>query len=118
MNMSDATSPALAEEGQSLLANDEDLRHYLALVALHNSIPKGRTYVNQCFVEDYLDLLKYFSARLRRDLRAFLVPASAIYSNTCDADMFAAKVSALVMYIQQQLPEEEERNIGFRLECQ
>lgn len=118
IDMSEAVSPPLAQKNDLLLSTDEDVKQYLALLALHNSIPKGRTFVQKCFVEDYLRLYKYFSVRLAKDLRAFLVPTSAISFDTCDADMFAAKVSALVMYIQMQLPKAEERTIGYRLERQ
>ena len=107
-------------KSQAAISIDDDfIKHFIALVSLHNNIPKKGEHhvVGQCFVEDYLDLLKYFSGKTVRDLRMFLIPESGIlYGGACDGDMLAAKVSGMVTYLRSLFPPEEEIKIGFKLE--
>jgi hypothetical protein len=110
----------------AITVDKELIKHFLALVSLHNNIPKEKEegYVPVSFVEQYNEHIKYFASKFDDDLSEFKLPASAMSDNKpnrlpgwCEKPMFLSQLSSLINYIDQiYMPKEDARKIGFHLD--
>ena len=95
----------------------EFIRKYLSLRGLCENLPNDE--VPPSFIQEYKNLVMYFSTKLNEDLSEFSIPPIAMcryLPGYCEKSFFLSKIQALQSYIQGLLPKEEQRKIGFDLD--